>query len=314
MTRIPRFAPIRRPITSALLLAWLMAVTVPGCVRSTPAPPTAPAANPGSATPGANGAPATPGADGDGAGGAANRPPAAHTAPVIRNLGISHERSDGGWLVIPGTVSLWAAVENADRVDFLFAPTGTEQTPARYPARRLTGEGHWALLHRTPSDPVLYHVWVEATGPGGTARSEVLSVMHERVEPGPGTFEGIPLFPSFRWNVAPSRAERDSLRPWLGQDYDAGGARVAVSGWLQQVSPVEVERFYLGQLEAAGWEVEGPVGGGSSWGMRAKREGRVVQVSFALGDRFGGPPSRPELGYRVAIVVRTTAYSGEKPG
>lgn len=274
---------IRRRGSAALLCAALLAfVATPGCARPSAPPPTsAPASGP-----------------------LATAPAPVPNAPVIHRVGISHERVDAGWYVIPGTVLLWADVEGADRVDFLLAPTGTEQTAARFQAARRPDTSHWSRLHATPADPVLYHLWVEAAGPGGTARSEVFSLMHEQVQPPPPPFEGIPRFPSFRWNVGPTEADQKALRDWLGRDFDAGGARVALSSRLHDVSAAEVLRFYVEELERAGWQVEPAVERGPGWTLAARKQDRAAAVGLAHGESFDSPPRRPELGYRLAIVVR----------
>jgi hypothetical protein len=96
------------------------------------------------------------------------------TSPRLRAL-------EGGWLELPqgaGTVVISVNASNAQRVRFTLTPTGTEV--ADY--TKLLGEDRtpadgFRLLWRYPNAPILGHLGIQATGPGGTTE-ETLYIVH----------------------------------------------------------------------------------------------------------------------------------------
>ena len=97
------------------------------------------------------------------------------TNPRLRTL------EGGGWLELPqgtGTVVISVNATNAQRVRFTLTPTGTEV--ADY--TEVLGEDRTPVdgfrLHwRYPSQPIMGHLGIQATGPGGTAE-ETLYIVH----------------------------------------------------------------------------------------------------------------------------------------
>jgi hypothetical protein len=96
------------------------------------------------------------------------------TRPTLRTL-------EGGWLELSqgaGTVVLSVNASNAQRVRFTLTPTGTEMGPYG----RLLGEDRtpadgFSLLWRYPDEPIMGHLGIQATGPGGTTE-KTLSIVH----------------------------------------------------------------------------------------------------------------------------------------
>ena len=96
------------------------------------------------------------------------------TSPRLRSL-------EGGWLELPpgaGTVVISVNATNAQRVRFTLTPTGTEV--ADY--TKLLGEDRtpadgFRLLWRYPNAPIMGHLGIQATGPGGTTE-ETLYIVH----------------------------------------------------------------------------------------------------------------------------------------
>ena len=96
------------------------------------------------------------------------------TSPRLRAL-------EGGWLELPqgaGTVLISVNASNAQRVRFTLTPTGTEV--ADY--TKLLGEDRtpadgFTLTWRYPNKPILGHLGIQATGPGGTTE-ETLYIVH----------------------------------------------------------------------------------------------------------------------------------------
>jgi hypothetical protein len=96
------------------------------------------------------------------------------TSPRLRTL-------EGGWLELPpgaGTVVLSVTATHARRVRFVLTPTGTGTGPYG----RLLGEDRdpsdgFRLVWRHSDEPLLAHLGIQATGPGGTA-DRMLDIVH----------------------------------------------------------------------------------------------------------------------------------------
>ncbi|HEU4397892.1 MAG TPA: hypothetical protein VFU54_08680 [Actinomycetota bacterium] len=99
------------------------------------------------------------------------------TSPRLRIL-------EGGWLELPpgaGTVVLSVTATHARRVRFVLTPTGTGTGPYG----RLLGEDRdpgdgFRLVWRYNDEPLLAHLGIQATGPGGTA-DRMLDIVHPDV-------------------------------------------------------------------------------------------------------------------------------------
>jgi hypothetical protein len=96
------------------------------------------------------------------------------TSPRLRTL-------EGGWLELPagaGKVVVSVNASHAQRVRFTLTPTGTEVADLT----KLLGEDRtpadgFRLLWRYPDAPILGHLGIQATGPGGTTE-ETLYIVH----------------------------------------------------------------------------------------------------------------------------------------
>ena len=95
------------------------------------------------------------------------------TSPTLRNL--------EGWLELPqgaGTVVVSVKATNTQRVRFTLTPTGTEVGDLT----QLLGEDRtpadgFSLVWRHSNDPLLAHLGIQATGPGGTTE-QTLYIAH----------------------------------------------------------------------------------------------------------------------------------------
>ena len=86
----------------------------------------------------------------------------------------------GGWLVLPkgsGSITFGVPVTGADRVEFQLTPAGTDTATTLGAATR-SGDT-WSFTWRYPDEPVLAHLVVVATGPGGRTESSPLDVYHD---------------------------------------------------------------------------------------------------------------------------------------
>jgi hypothetical protein len=96
------------------------------------------------------------------------------SSPRLRTL-------EGGWLELPrgaGTVVFSVKASHTQRVRFVLTPTGTETGPHG----KLLGEDRdpsdgFRLVWRYPDGPLLAHLGIQATGPGGTT-DRLLSIVH----------------------------------------------------------------------------------------------------------------------------------------
>jgi hypothetical protein len=97
------------------------------------------------------------------------------TSPRLRTL------EGGGWLELPqgaGTVVLSVNASNAQRVRFTLTPTGTEVADyTKVLGEDRTPADGFRLLWRYPNEPIMGHLGIQATGPGGTAE-ETLYIVH----------------------------------------------------------------------------------------------------------------------------------------
>jgi hypothetical protein len=98
------------------------------------------------------------------------------TSPRLRSLEF------GGWLELPpgaGTVVISVKATNAQQVRFTLTPTGTEVADLA----QLLGEDRnpadgFSLVWRYSDAPLLAHLGIQATGPGGTTE-QTLYVVHQ---------------------------------------------------------------------------------------------------------------------------------------
>ncbi len=230
-------------------------------------------------------------------------------APRIGRFEISHSGLYQGWYVIPRVTTVWAAVDGATKVEFFWAVPGTDMPPqliARVEGKGGDGLSHWPATWETNHGAMVGLVWARAYNDKGKSTSRVLSVIHGSLSDGPAKFMGVPLHPTFTWKTDVDAATKESLKPWLGNDFEKGLKGLALSDWVQEPSTEAVMKWYRERLRAAGWAVVGPAGGGSHWGMPATKGDKGILVMFAWGsgDRGNMPPSDPEKGYRIAITVR----------
>jgi hypothetical protein len=95
------------------------------------------------------------------------------TTPRLRNL--------EGWLELPqgaGTVVVSVNATNAQRARFTLTPTGTEVADlAKLLGEDRTPADGFRLLWRYPDAPLMGHLGIQVTGPGGTAE-ETLYIVH----------------------------------------------------------------------------------------------------------------------------------------
>jgi hypothetical protein len=92
--------------------------------------------------------------------------------------------SRDGWLQLSGagTVTFHAQVLNAQRVRFYLSPTGTNGFAlAKLLGDDTNGRDGWTATWHYQDEPLLAHLTVKATGPGGTSPDTLLSLYH----PGP---------------------------------------------------------------------------------------------------------------------------------
>jgi hypothetical protein len=95
------------------------------------------------------------------------------TSPRLRDL--------GGWLELPqgaGKVVLSVNATDAQRVRFTLTPTGTEMADyTKVLGEDRTPADGFHLVWHYPDEPVMGHLGIQATGPGGTAE-KTLSIIH----------------------------------------------------------------------------------------------------------------------------------------
>jgi hypothetical protein len=84
---------------------------------------------------------------------------------------------DGGFWKLPasaGILSLVTDAPNATRVEFWLTPTGSAVSDlSRKLGQDTDGRDGWLFNWRYPNEPLLGHLTVRATGPGGTAEQTV---------------------------------------------------------------------------------------------------------------------------------------------
>lgn len=89
---------------------------------------------------------------------------------------------EGGWLMLPdgpGTITFTAKATGADRVEFTLTPTGTETEPLTKVLGTGTKAGDLYTFTWTYRDePLLAHLGIRATGPGGTTAVTPINVYH----------------------------------------------------------------------------------------------------------------------------------------
>jgi len=235
--------------------------------------------------------------------------------PVIRNYGISHEKTDAGWFTVPRTFTAWVAAENAKKVDFYLTPTGTGQDPVKIATAYNNGsDEHFSITYTLPQENTLAHFWAVAVNDQGETGTDILNVYREAAPELPAAVDGVPLHPSFNWNAEPDKNTREDLHRWLGNDYDQGANKVILSSWLQAPSSKEILNWYQKNLAETGWQVGSPAGGGSHWSLTAEKERRTVVVNYAWGSGDNGtePPSDPKKGYRMACVISNKGNPTQK--
>jgi hypothetical protein len=101
-----------------------------------------------------------------------------------RSIQIRLRTLEGGWLELPrgaGKVVLSVTATNAQRVRFTLTPTGTGMGSYT----KLLGEDRdpsdgFLLVWRNNDEPLLAHLGIRATGPGGTA-GRLLDIVHTDV-------------------------------------------------------------------------------------------------------------------------------------
>jgi hypothetical protein len=112
--------------------------------------------------------------------------PESTTAPVPgpRIVGFGSEPvlpQEGGFWRLPsgaGTLTLITAAPNATKVEFLLTPTGTNAGDLAVRIGQDTnGRDGWWVNWNYRDEPLLAHLTVRATGPGGTAE-EVVGIYH----------------------------------------------------------------------------------------------------------------------------------------
>jgi hypothetical protein len=183
-----------RPVRILLAAVALIAAGLTGWALGTrddnPQPSTGPAVT--EAPPAAPGDPApqrdaAPGGDAP-AGGA---PGTTRPAPKPRILGFGSEpvfpQSGGFWQLPPGPgyVILVTDAEHASKVEFLLTPTGTGVSDLAVRIGQDTnGSDGYMVRWRYKDQPLLAHLTVRATGPGGTTE-KVVGVHHADPAPQP---------------------------------------------------------------------------------------------------------------------------------
>jgi hypothetical protein len=110
-----------------------------------------------------------------------------HAEPAPRIVSVTTSPplpSRDGWLQLSGagTVTFHAQVLNAQRVRFYLSPTGTNGFAlAKLLGEDTNGRDGWTATWHYQDEPLLAHLTVKATGPGGTSPDTLLSLYH----PGP---------------------------------------------------------------------------------------------------------------------------------
>jgi hypothetical protein len=186
-TGIRKKAAPMRPVRILLAAIALLAVALTGWAVGARDDDTQPAASPAVTAdpPAAPSDPAPrrqPAPDGDTPSG--NAPGTTQPAPKPRILGFGSEpvfpQAGGFWQLPPGPgeVILVTDAEHASKVEFLLTPTGTG---ARALAVRIgqdtNGRDGYLVRWSYKDQPLLAHLTVRATGPGGTAE-KVVGVHH----------------------------------------------------------------------------------------------------------------------------------------
>ena len=180
-----------RPVRILLVVLALVAVGLAGWALGARDPYRQPAADPAvtAATPQATSpaaAPADPAPEGQ-TPSAATTPsgggaPSATTqpAPRPRIVGFGSEPvlpDDGGFWRLPqgaGSVALVLDAQHATKVEFWLTPTGTGTADlARRIGQDTNGRDGWLFVWHYRDEPLLDHLTVRASGPGGTAEHTV---------------------------------------------------------------------------------------------------------------------------------------------
>ncbi|MDX3189675.1 Gmad2 immunoglobulin-like domain-containing protein [Streptomyces sp. MN03-5084-2B] len=90
---------------------------------------------------------------------------------------------EGGWLILPdgpGTIAFTAKATGADRVEFILTPTGTETEPLAKVLGTGTKAGElYTFTWTYPDEPVMAHLGIRATGPGGTTEVTPINLYHD---------------------------------------------------------------------------------------------------------------------------------------
>lgn len=104
--------------------------------------------------------------------------PAPHIVSVTTTPALP---SKDGWLQLTGagTVTFHAQALNAQRVRFYLSPTGTNGFAlAKLLGDDTNGRDGWIATWHYQDEPLLAHLTVKATGPGGTSPDTLLSLYH----------------------------------------------------------------------------------------------------------------------------------------
>jgi hypothetical protein len=191
-TSNPKKVVTMRPVRILLAAVALIAVGLTGWALTTGDGYTRPGAEPAVADPAVTQAPpqAEPAAPADpapqGQTGSGGDPPSATTqpAPRPRILGFGSEPvfgSDGGFWQLPagsGEAILITDAQHATRVEFLLTPTGTGVGGQAVSLGVDTnGRDAYTARWKYADQPLLAHLTVRATGPGGTTE-KVVGVYH----------------------------------------------------------------------------------------------------------------------------------------
>jgi hypothetical protein len=107
--------------------------------------------------------------------------------PVIKLFTISPDDiQEGGFVVVSGIETLQVVAENAARVDFLIAPTGTGVTPMVLFSDTTPKDGFAYRWFIPENENLLGHVWARAYNrKGDSVESEIIGVYHEAPPPVP---------------------------------------------------------------------------------------------------------------------------------
>jgi hypothetical protein len=185
-----------RPVRILLVVLALVAVGLAGWALGNRDPYRRPAAGATVTTQAPAARPATPAARSQGQGSSATGTPAGGAPPATdtprpRILGFGSEpvypQKGGFWQLPagPGETILITDAEHATKVEFLLTPTGTG-TAGKAVTLGVDTDGRdaYAAHWRYPDRPLLAHLTVRATGPGGMAERTV-GIYHPDPAPAP---------------------------------------------------------------------------------------------------------------------------------